>query len=85
MPLLDRSGDVEPAPGTRPEYTPVAEHYRIDIDLRPMKIEEDTCLVESTMFRAASRNGSTLRRQDSNAIKNRWTWIGDFGGPDEQL
>jgi len=42
VPLPDRSGDVEPAPGTRPEYTPVADHYRIDIDLRPMKIEEDT-------------------------------------------
>jgi len=42
VPLPDRSGDVEPAPGTRPEYTPVADHYRIDIDLWPMKIEEDT-------------------------------------------
>jgi DMSO/TMAO reductase YedYZ molybdopterin-dependent catalytic subunit len=38
--LPDRSGDVEPAPGTRPEYTPVAGHYIVDINLRPMKIEE---------------------------------------------
>lgn len=42
VPLPDRSGEVEPAPGTRPEYTPVADHYRIDINLRPMKIEEET-------------------------------------------
>jgi DMSO/TMAO reductase YedYZ molybdopterin-dependent catalytic subunit len=29
-----RPGAITPAPGTRPEYTPVADHYRIDIDLR---------------------------------------------------
>jgi DMSO/TMAO reductase YedYZ molybdopterin-dependent catalytic subunit len=37
--LPDRAGAIEPAPGTRPEYTPVADHYRIDINLRPMKID----------------------------------------------
>src|SRR5262245_3736554 len=38
----DDVGAVIPAPGTRSEYTPVAEHYRIDIDLMPMKIDEGT-------------------------------------------
>jgi DMSO/TMAO reductase YedYZ molybdopterin-dependent catalytic subunit len=40
--LPDRRGAVEPAPGTRPEYTPVGDHYRIDINLLPMKIDGDT-------------------------------------------
>jgi DMSO/TMAO reductase YedYZ molybdopterin-dependent catalytic subunit len=35
----DRTGAIEPAPGTRPEYTPVADHYRIDINLLPLKID----------------------------------------------
>jgi len=39
--LPDRPGAVIPAPGTRPEYTPVARHYRIDINLMPMKIDGD--------------------------------------------
>jgi DMSO/TMAO reductase YedYZ molybdopterin-dependent catalytic subunit len=29
----------EPAPGMRPEYTPVEEHYRIDIATRPIEID----------------------------------------------
>ena len=30
-----------PAPGTRPEYTPLADHYRIDISLIPPRIGEE--------------------------------------------
>ena len=30
---------MKPVPGTRPEYTPVAEHYRVDIDLTPPSID----------------------------------------------
>ncbi|MEO0561056.1 MAG: molybdopterin-dependent oxidoreductase [Chloroflexota bacterium] len=30
---------VQPAPGMRPEYTPVEEHYRIDIASRPIEID----------------------------------------------
>lgn len=32
---------VEPAPGTRPEYTPLEDHYRIDINTRPAEINGD--------------------------------------------
>jgi DMSO/TMAO reductase YedYZ molybdopterin-dependent catalytic subunit len=32
--------DLVPASGTRPEYTPLAEHYRIDINARPPEITE---------------------------------------------
>lgn len=32
--------DLIPASGTRPEYTPLAEHYRIDINARPPEITE---------------------------------------------
>ena len=31
--------NLEPAPGTRPEYTPLDEHYRIDISSRPPVID----------------------------------------------
>lgn len=31
---------VQPAPGMRPEYTPVPEHYRIDIASRPIVIDD---------------------------------------------
>lgn len=36
--LPNADAEVEPAPGTRPEYTPVADHYRIDISARPPEI-----------------------------------------------
>ncbi len=39
---LPNEGDpVIPAPGTRPELTPVTEHYRIDINTIPPRISED--------------------------------------------
>ena len=38
----DRPATIKPVPGTRPEYTPVADHYRIDINLRPMNIDVET-------------------------------------------
>jgi len=34
--------DLEPAPGTRPEITPLEEHYRIDIVARPPEIDAST-------------------------------------------
>lgn len=33
------SSDFTPAPGTRPELTPVGDHYRIDINARPPRID----------------------------------------------
>ncbi|HEC23032.1 MAG TPA: molybdopterin-binding oxidoreductase, partial [Chloroflexi bacterium] len=33
-------GLLEPAPGTRPETTPIERHYRIDINLTPPAIDE---------------------------------------------
>ncbi len=39
---LPNDGDpLIPAPGTRPELTPVGEHYRIDINTIPPRISED--------------------------------------------
>lgn len=40
--LPNAGASVLPAPGTRPEVTPVAEHYRIDISLQPPEINLDT-------------------------------------------
>ncbi|MCC6616958.1 MAG: molybdopterin-dependent oxidoreductase [Anaerolineae bacterium] len=39
-PPTNLDDNVIPAPGTRPEITPVAEHYRIDISLVPPRIDE---------------------------------------------
>jgi DMSO/TMAO reductase YedYZ molybdopterin-dependent catalytic subunit len=30
---------LQPAPGTRPEFTPVEDHYRIDINTRPPVVD----------------------------------------------
>ncbi len=40
--LPARPGAVEPVPGTRPEYTPLEDHYRIDINLTPPQIDGAT-------------------------------------------
>jgi DMSO/TMAO reductase YedYZ molybdopterin-dependent catalytic subunit len=37
--MLDADGKLNPAPGTRPEYTPLEDHYRIDISSRPPVID----------------------------------------------
>ena len=37
--LPNTEASLEPAPGTRPEYTPLDNHYRIDISSRPPVIE----------------------------------------------
>ena len=39
-PLPNAAADVKPAPGTRPEYTPLEEHYRIDITTIPPVVDE---------------------------------------------
>ena len=38
-PQLPVERDADPAPGTRPEYTPLEDHYRIDIALAPPNID----------------------------------------------
>lgn len=40
--LPARPDAIAPAPGTRPEYTPLADHYRIDINLLPPQISGAT-------------------------------------------
>jgi DMSO/TMAO reductase YedYZ molybdopterin-dependent catalytic subunit len=40
--LPNAGAGVKPAPGTRPEFTPLARHYRIDINTVPPKIDEMT-------------------------------------------
>ncbi|MAS37869.1 MAG: molybdopterin-binding oxidoreductase [Anaerolineaceae bacterium] len=40
--LPNSSAGVRPVPGTRPEFTPVSDHYRIDISSRPPVIDGAT-------------------------------------------
>ncbi len=42
IPFPNASSPVQPVPGTRAEYTPVAEHYRVDIDLSPPTIDGES-------------------------------------------
>lgn len=39
--LPNASADVKPAPGTRAEFTPLKDHYRIDINAMPPVISEE--------------------------------------------
>ena len=39
-PLPNANGAVQPAQGTRPEFTPLDRHYRIDINTIPPKIDQ---------------------------------------------
>jgi DMSO/TMAO reductase YedYZ molybdopterin-dependent catalytic subunit len=39
--LPNAAATVTPAPGTRPEFTPLEQHYRIDINTIPPAIKED--------------------------------------------
>lgn len=38
-PLPNMDAELQPAPGTRPEYTPLDQHYRIDINLQYPEID----------------------------------------------
>jgi DMSO/TMAO reductase YedYZ molybdopterin-dependent catalytic subunit len=48
-PTLPNAGDpVEPVPGTRPEYTPVEDHYAVYIGLEPTVIDESEWVLPIT-------------------------------------
>lgn len=40
-PLPNADASVQPVEGTRPEFTPVKDHYRIDINTRPPRVGEE--------------------------------------------
>ena len=46
--LPNINDDMQPAPGTRPEYTPLDDHYRIDISSRPPVIDSNEWRLEVT-------------------------------------
>ncbi len=46
--LPNASDNMDPAPGTRPEYTPLDDHYRIDISSRPPVIDSNEWRLEVT-------------------------------------
>jgi DMSO/TMAO reductase YedYZ molybdopterin-dependent catalytic subunit len=46
--LPNAGAPVKPAPGTRPEYTPLDRHYRIDINTIPPAVEENQWALKVT-------------------------------------
>jgi len=49
-PVGNPNATLEPAPGTRPEITPVADHYQIDINATPPVVAEETWRLSVTGF-----------------------------------
>ena len=47
-PLPNASAAVKPAPGTRPEFTSVENHYRIDINAIPPKVDDQLWRLKTT-------------------------------------
>lgn len=59
---LPNAGDpLIPAPGTRPEYMPLKDHYRIDINLVPPVIDGQAW---SLTVSGLARNPTTLTLRD---------------------
>lgn len=59
--LPNMNDGMRPAPGTRPEYTPLDDHYRIDISSRPPVIDSNEWRLEVT---GLVGNPSSLSLQD---------------------
>ncbi len=49
-PLPNTNDPILPAPGTRPEYTPLEDHYKVFIELQPSVIDGDTWTLPITGF-----------------------------------
>jgi DMSO/TMAO reductase YedYZ molybdopterin-dependent catalytic subunit len=47
-PFPNINAAVTPAPGTRPEYTPLMDHYKVFIELEPTQIEGSTWMLPIT-------------------------------------
>jgi DMSO/TMAO reductase YedYZ molybdopterin-dependent catalytic subunit len=47
-PLPNAAAAVKPAPGTRPEFTSLESHYRIDINAIPPKVDEQRWRLKTT-------------------------------------
>jgi DMSO/TMAO reductase YedYZ molybdopterin-dependent catalytic subunit len=63
--LPNADAALSPAPGTRPELTSVSDHYRIDINLQPITVNEETWTLPVTGLVAnpASFTLADLREQ----------------------
>ena len=67
IPFPNADSPVKPVPGTRPEYTPVAEHYRVDIDLTPPSI--DAAVVAAAHLRARRAPAAAHPRPDQERLR----------------
>lgn len=47
-PLPNSDAAIKPAPGTRPEFTPLERHYRIDINTIPLAVDEQLWRLTTT-------------------------------------
>ncbi len=72
--LPNASAAVQPAPGTRPEVTPVDDHYRIDISLTPPQIDLATWTLPFVVANA-SGGTDTLAEFTMDDIRSKFTPI----------
>lgn len=65
IPFPNAHSPVTPAPGTRPEYTAVADHYTVDINLQPLQVDVKTwqLLVEGLVTKQLSLTLDDLKNK----------------------
>jgi len=66
--LPNANAAVQPAPGMRPEYTPVEDHYRIDIASRPIEIDLATWTLPFTGMIAQDRAFTMDELREMNSL-----------------
>ncbi|HYO88386.1 MAG TPA: molybdopterin-dependent oxidoreductase [Candidatus Limnocylindrales bacterium] len=81
MAALPNAGDpVVPAPGTRPEITPLADHYRIDINTLPPSVAAETYVLPfTTIIGSDTAEKSTLKSYTLDEI------VGNFDAIDAYI
>ena len=85
IPFPNAASPVKPVPGTRPEYTPVADHYRVDIDFSPPSIDGASYRLRIaglvarplSLTLAAAQDRATARATSSSPCRaSRTRWAG---------
>ncbi len=77
--LPNADDPLVPAPGTRPEYTPLDQHYRIDINLIPPFVaEEGYTLPFVTSIVSGDGTQTTLAQLTLDQIRNDFEAVSDY-------
>lgn len=70
--LTNPEGVVTPAPGTRPEITPLEDHYRIDIATLPPRVDGANYVLPFTTSLTSDGSQQTIAEMTLNDIRNNY-------------